>query len=69
MLLRTEHPLKDVRPVLETAEHAATPKPFAGVMQDNLLDAIAHGSADHDGAALAEVSATGGTLIVRASRH
>ena len=49
--------LKDVRLVLEAAEHAATPMPFASVLKDNLLDAIAHGDADHDWAALAEVSA------------
>ena len=49
--------LKDVRLVLEAAEHAATPMPFASVLKDNLLDAIAHGAANHDWAALAEVSA------------
>ncbi len=49
--------VKDVRLVLEAAEHSATPMPFASVLKDNLLDAIAHGDADHDWAALAEVSA------------
>ena len=49
--------LKDVRLVLEAAEHAATPMPFASVLKDNLLDAIAHGAANYDWAALAEVSA------------
>ncbi len=49
--------LKDVRLVPEAAEHAATPMPFANVLVDDLLDAIAHGAADYDWAALAEVSA------------
>ena len=49
--------LKDVQLVLEAAERAATPTPFASVLKDNLLDAIAHGAADHDWTALAEVSA------------
>jgi 3-hydroxyisobutyrate dehydrogenase-like beta-hydroxyacid dehydrogenase len=58
--------LKDLRLVLEAAERAATPMPFASVLKDNLLDAIAHGAADHDWAALAEVSAR---RAGRRSRH
>ncbi len=49
--------LKDVRLVLEAADQSATPMPFASVLKDNLLDGIAHGGADRDWAALAEVSA------------
>ena len=49
--------LKDVRLVLEAAERVATPMPFASVLKDNLLNAIAHGAADHGWAALAEISA------------
>ena len=49
--------LNDVRLVLEAAERAATPMPFASFLKDSLLDAIAHGAADHDWAALDEVSA------------
>ena len=40
--------LNDVRLVLEAAECAATPMPIASVLKDSLLDAIAHGAADHD---------------------
>lgn len=49
--------LKDVRLVLEAADQSATPMPFASVLKDNFLDGIAHGGADRDWAALAEVAA------------
>lgn len=48
--------LKDVRLVLEAAEAAHVPLPFASVLKDNLLDGIAHGGADSDWAALAQVA-------------
>ncbi|RVU21902.1 NAD(P)-dependent oxidoreductase [Methylobacterium oryzihabitans] len=48
---------KDVRLVLEAAEAARVPMPFAGVLRDNLLDALAHGDGDKDLAALARVAA------------
>ena len=49
--------LKDVRLVLEAADQTATPMPFASVLKDNFLDGIAHGGANRDWAALAEVAA------------
>ena len=49
--------LKDMRLALEAADAAAVPMPVAAVLRDNFLDAIAHGAADKDWAALAEVSA------------
>ena len=49
--------LKDVRLALEAGEGAGVPMPFASVLRDNLLDAIAHGDGDKDFAALATVAA------------
>jgi len=49
--------LKDVRLALEAGEAAHVPLPFASVLRDQFLDAIAAGMAEHDWAALAEVSA------------
>ncbi|GBD46867.1 NAD(P)-dependent oxidoreductase [Methylopila sp. Yamaguchi] len=49
--------LKDVRLALEAAEAARTPMPFAAVLRDNLIDAVAHGEGDLDWAALAKVAA------------
>lgn len=49
--------LKDIRLVLEAAEHSSTPMPFASVLKDGFLDGIAHGDAHRDWAALAETSA------------
>ncbi len=49
--------LKDLRLVLEAAEQSNTPMPFASVLKDSVLDGLAHGAADCDWAALAEVSA------------
>lgn len=48
--------LKDVRLALEAGEAAHVPLPFASVLKDNLLDGIAHGGADSDWAALAQVA-------------
>lgn len=47
--------LKDVRLVLEAAETARTPMPFASVLRDHLLEAVAVGDGERDWAALAEV--------------
>jgi len=49
--------LKDVRLALEAGEAAHVALPFASVLRDHFLEAIAAGKADHDWAALAEVSA------------
>jgi len=48
--------LKDVRLVLAAGEAAEVPLPFASVLRDNFLDAVAHGAADKDWAAMSEVS-------------
>jgi hypothetical protein len=48
--------LKEIRLALEAAEAAHVPLPFGGVLKDNLLDGIAHGGADSDWAALAQVA-------------
>lgn len=49
--------LKDMRLALAAADDVRTPMPVAGVLHDNLLDAVAHGAGDHDLAALATVAA------------
>jgi len=48
--------LKDMRLVLEAAEAARTPMPFASVLRDHLLEAVARGDGERDWAALAEVA-------------
>jgi 3-hydroxyisobutyrate dehydrogenase-like beta-hydroxyacid dehydrogenase len=48
--------LKDVRLVLAAGEAAHTPMPFASVIRDALLDAIAHGDGDRDWSAMARVA-------------
>jgi 3-hydroxyisobutyrate dehydrogenase-like beta-hydroxyacid dehydrogenase len=48
--------LKDIRLVLEAAEAARTPMPFASVLRDHLLEAVARGDGERDWAALAEVA-------------
>jgi 3-hydroxyisobutyrate dehydrogenase-like beta-hydroxyacid dehydrogenase len=49
--------LKDVREALAAGEMAGAPLPFASVVRDNFVDAMGHGDADKDWAALAQVSA------------
>ncbi|GJE61814.1 NAD(P)-dependent oxidoreductase [Methylobacterium trifolii] len=48
---------KDVRLALQAAEAVGCPMPFASVLRDGLIEAMAHGDADKDLAALARVSA------------
>ena len=48
--------LKDVRLVLEAGEAVNTPLPFASVLRDNLLDAVAHGLSEQDWSAVTEVA-------------
>ncbi len=48
--------LKDLRLVLEAAEGARVPMPFASVIRDHLLEAVAQGEGNRDWAALAEVA-------------
>jgi 3-hydroxyisobutyrate dehydrogenase-like beta-hydroxyacid dehydrogenase len=49
--------LKDVRLALEAAESSHVPLPFAGVLRDHFLEAIANGLGEQDWAALAEIAA------------
>jgi 3-hydroxyisobutyrate dehydrogenase-like beta-hydroxyacid dehydrogenase len=48
--------LKDVLLALAAGEAAEVPLPFASVLRDNFVDAIAHGAADKDWAAMSQVS-------------
>ncbi len=48
--------LKDVRLALAAGESASVPLPFASVLRDNLVEAIAHGDGDRDWTALAKVA-------------
>ena len=49
--------LKDVRLALAAGEKANVPLPFASVLRDAFIDAIAHGDANKDWAAIAKVAA------------
>jgi 3-hydroxyisobutyrate dehydrogenase-like beta-hydroxyacid dehydrogenase len=48
--------LKDMRLALAAAEAARTTMPFASLLRDHLLEAVAQGDGDRDWAALAEVA-------------
>ena len=48
--------LNDVRLALAAGEAAEVPLPFASVLRDNFVDAIANGAADKDWAAMSQVS-------------
>ena len=48
--------LKDVRLALSAGEAAHVPLPFASVLRDNFLDAIANGDADLDWSAISKVA-------------
>jgi 3-hydroxyisobutyrate dehydrogenase-like beta-hydroxyacid dehydrogenase len=48
--------LKDVRLALAAGEQAGAPLPFASVLRDNFVDAIAHGDGDKDWAAVSKVA-------------
>jgi 3-hydroxyisobutyrate dehydrogenase-like beta-hydroxyacid dehydrogenase len=49
--------LKDVRLVLEAAEEFSSPMPFASLMRDHFLSAIAHGQGDQDWSSVTRVAA------------
>jgi 3-hydroxyisobutyrate dehydrogenase-like beta-hydroxyacid dehydrogenase len=49
--------MKDVSLALEAGANSHTPMPFASVLKDNFLDAVAQGDADLDWSALAKVAA------------
>jgi 3-hydroxyisobutyrate dehydrogenase-like beta-hydroxyacid dehydrogenase len=48
---------KDVRLALEAARETATPMPFASILRDHFLNAVAHGQHDLDWSSLALISA------------
>jgi 3-hydroxyisobutyrate dehydrogenase-like beta-hydroxyacid dehydrogenase len=48
--------LKDVRLALAAGEQGGAPLPFASVLHDNFVDAIAHGDANKDWAAVSKVA-------------
>lgn len=48
--------LKDVRSAMEAGEAVGAPMPFASVMRDNFLDAIAHGDSAKDWSAVSQVA-------------
>ncbi|HKH81572.1 MAG TPA: NAD(P)-dependent oxidoreductase [Methylovirgula sp.] len=48
--------LKDIRLALAAGEQVGAPMPFASVLRDNFLDAIAHGEGDKDWAAVSNVA-------------
>ncbi len=49
--------LKDVRLALALAEECGAPMPFASVIRDQMLSAMAHGQAEMDWSSVAQVSA------------
>jgi len=49
--------MKDVRLALKAGEAAQVPLPFASVLADNFMDAMANGDAHKDWAAIAKVAA------------
>ena len=49
------HGLKDIRQALEAGEAAGAPLPFASVLRDNFIDAIAHGDSEKDWSAVSAV--------------
>jgi len=48
--------LKDVSLALDAAQESAVPMPLASLIRDNYLNAVAHGHADADWSAVAEVA-------------
>ena len=48
---------KDISLALTAADATVVPMPFASVLRENFLDALAHGAGERDWSALAEVSA------------
>jgi 3-hydroxyisobutyrate dehydrogenase-like beta-hydroxyacid dehydrogenase len=59
---------KDVRLALAASDEAAVPMPLAALLRDNFLDALAHGDAELDWSALAEVTARRAQLDQRQSQ-
>jgi 3-hydroxyisobutyrate dehydrogenase-like beta-hydroxyacid dehydrogenase len=61
--------LKDVRLALAASEASGVPLPFASIVRDNLVDAIAHGDADKDWSAVALVARRRAGLDGKTNRH
>ena len=61
--------LKDVRLALAAGEASGVPLPFASIVRDNLVDAIAHGDADKDWSAVALVARRRAGLDGKTNRH
>jgi len=59
--------LKDVRLLLQAAEHLATPLPFASVVRDQFLSALARGHGDLDWSAIALVAEENAGIAKRPS--
>jgi 3-hydroxyisobutyrate dehydrogenase-like beta-hydroxyacid dehydrogenase len=59
--------LKDIRLALAAGEAVQTPLPFASVLRDDFLDAIAHGQSGQDWSAVAEVARRRAALDIPAS--
>lgn len=57
--------LKDVRLMLAASEQAGAPLPFASVVRDNLVDALAHGEGEMDWAAISRVAYRRAALITK----
>jgi 3-hydroxyisobutyrate dehydrogenase-like beta-hydroxyacid dehydrogenase len=60
--------LKDVRLMLQAAEELSAPMPFANIIHDRFLSAIANGYGDLDWSAIAMVAAQSAGLTQRASQ-
>jgi len=61
--------LKDVRLALAAGEASGVPLPFASIIRDNLVDAIAHGDAEKDWSAVALVARRRAGLDGKTNRH
>jgi 3-hydroxyisobutyrate dehydrogenase-like beta-hydroxyacid dehydrogenase len=61
--------LKDNRLLLQAAEHAAVPLPFASVVRDHMIAAMARGFADEDWSAIARIVAEEAGLEGHARTH
>jgi len=48
---------KDIRLLLETAQECVAPMPFASVIRDHLLEAMAIGQADSDWSSVSKIAA------------
>ena len=61
--------LKDIRLVLQAAEAASVPMPFASVLRDRFVTAMARGNQDKDWSVIARVAAEDAGLPVHQKSH